>query len=137
MSPLIDTSFLLALIFTRDSNHQKAQSALPKIRGVPIISIAVLPELFFMVADRRSYHDAIRALRMVRDSRFQIEQILSEDLKRMDEIMEKYSDNKFDFADTAIMALSERMKLTQVYTFDHRDFGVYRPLHTDYLEILP
>jgi hypothetical protein len=35
------------------------------------------------------------------------------------------------------MALSERLNITQIYTFDRRDFTVFRPKHCDYLELMP
>jgi hypothetical protein len=35
------------------------------------------------------------------------------------------------------MALSERLQITQVCTFDRRDFSIFRPTHYDYLELLP
>jgi hypothetical protein len=35
------------------------------------------------------------------------------------------------------MALSERLNITQVCTVDRRDFSMFRPLHCDYLELLP
>ncbi len=43
----------------------------------------------------------------------------------------------FDYTDAAIMALSERLQITKVCTFDRRDFGIFRPKHCDYLELLP
>jgi predicted nucleic acid-binding protein len=40
-------------------------------------------------------------------------------------------------ADCCIMTLSERLNITQVCTFDQRDFLIFRPKHCDYLDILP
>jgi predicted nucleic acid-binding protein len=55
----------------------------------------------------------------------------------MQQIMEQYQDAVFDFTDVAIMALAERLSITRVCTFDHRDFSIFHPLHCDYLELLP
>ena len=35
------------------------------------------------------------------------------------------------------MAQAERLNITHVATFDHRDFEIFRPTHCDYLELLP
>jgi predicted nucleic acid-binding protein len=49
----------------------------------------------------------------------------------------QYADNKLDFTDAAIVAISERLAITRVYTLDRRDFSVIRPKHCDYFELLP
>lgn len=59
------------------------------------------------------------------------------DLIRARDIMATYADNQFDFVDCCIMALAERLQVTKIYTFDRRDFSVFRPQHADYLELLP
>jgi predicted nucleic acid-binding protein len=51
--------------------------------------------------------------------------------------MTQYADAKFDFADAALMALSERLNITRVATLDRRDFGLFRPAHCPALELLP
>ena len=51
--------------------------------------------------------------------------------------MAKYADARFDFVDCCIMALVERLDITQICTFDRRDFGIFRPAHCEYLELLP
>ncbi len=55
----------------------------------------------------------------------------------MQQIMEQYQDAAFDFTDAAIMALTERLNIKRGCTFDRRDFSVFRPLHCEYLELLP
>lgn len=70
-------------------------------------------------------------------ARIPLELILSNDLKRIRDITAKYSDARFDFVDTCVMALSERLNITKICTFDHRDFSIFRPTHCEYLELLP
>jgi predicted nucleic acid-binding protein len=53
------------------------------------------------------------------------------------EIMLDYDDSAFDFVDTAIMALAERLNIETVYTLDRRDFGIFRPRHCKFLKVLP
>ena len=40
--------------------------------------------------------------------------------------MEKYADARFDFVDCCIMALAERLAITQICTFDRRDFSIFK-----------
>lgn len=52
-------------------------------------------------------------------------------------IMQQYQAAKFDFVDTAIMALAERLKIEIICTFDHRDFSLFRPQHCNYFHLVP
>lgn len=81
-----------------------------------------------MVTARMSYTDAIRAYALVRSPLFQIEPLTDADMNRMQDVMEQYADNVFDYVDTAIMALAEQLGVAIVYSFDHLDFRVFRPL---------
>ena len=68
---------------------------------------------------------------------FQIEPLVESDMKRMQQIMLRYTSAEFDFADVAVMALAERLNITQIATFDRRDFSLFRPIHCEFLELLP
>lgn len=35
------------------------------------------------------------------------------------------------------LLLAERLNITQILTFDRRDFSVFRPAHTPYFDLLP
>jgi predicted nucleic acid-binding protein len=59
------------------------------------------------------------------------------DLARARDIMDFYQSARFDFVDCCIMALSERLNITQVCTLDRRDFSIFRPGHCPFLELLP
>jgi len=134
---LIDTSFLVALAVPTDRNYRLAQAAYPLLNTVMVLPIPVLPELFYMVMTRVNYATAVRSYNFLNGAGFQVEALTPQDRNRMSEIMDKYADVEFDFVDMAIMALSERLNITRVCTFDRRDFSIYRPTHCDYLELLP
>ncbi len=137
MAVLIDTNMLVALSFPKDVNHIKAREAMQNLKTTRILSAAILPELFYMITQRVNYTEAVKSFRLLQTSAFKIETLTPEDLSRMTEIMLEYQDVQFDFVDTSLMALSERLGITQIYTLDHRDFSVFRPRHCDYLTILP
>jgi len=84
-----------------------------------------------------SYEQAIVVFEVLQTPAFTTEVLTPEDLVRMKQIMRQYASAAFDYTDAAIMALAERLNITLVYTFDRRDFTVFRPKHCDYLELLP
>jgi predicted nucleic acid-binding protein len=134
---LIDTSFFVALTFPKDRNHALATEARDEMRGERMVIAPVLQELFFVVTIRMNYQAAINAFRRARSSPFTVVDLIEADMARMDEIMQQYQDAALDFVDVAQMAVSERLDIRQIYTFDHRDFRLFRPRHCDYLDLLP
>jgi predicted nucleic acid-binding protein len=139
MTVLIDTSFLLATMYTKDQNYTRAIAALKRLKThkTRIIPGPVVHELFFMTMARINYERAVKEFELLPQSGFTIENLMDEDMRRMVEIMRQYASASFDYADVAIMALSERLNIRQVYTFDQRDFSIFRPRHYPYLELLP
>lgn len=137
MSVLIDTSYLVAFASVRDANHTIARLTSQALTGNRIVPAPVLPEMFYMLNSRVNYATAMRMFRLTRTSAFQIETLTPDDMARMDEIMAQYSGSQFDFVDVAIMALSERLKITAVKRVDRRDFSTFKPAHADYIELLP
>lgn len=137
MQTLIDTSVLFAYSFRKDVHYQQSQTLIRGlINDVRIVPAPVLSELFYLLTVRINYSYAVRLFSLVQNA-FQIEPLTSDDMRRMQQIMTRYVDAQFDFTDAAIMAQAERLKITQVATFDRRDFSMFRPNHCDYLELLP
>lgn len=137
MAVLIDTSFLVAIASKRDTHHRTAMQAIDRMHRDRIVPAPVLPELFYMLKQRVDYSTAMSMFASLRSGLFHIENLTAQDMSRMQIIMEQYADNEFDFVDTAIMALSERLNVAEIYSFDQRDFRVFRPVHRPYLRILP
>lgn len=136
MAVLIDTSIMLAVLVPKDQHYAEARVARQNLKDKPIIPAPVLYELFYMISSRINHREAVKAYDLVR-SAFPIEGLTDADMARMSEIMRQYSDAELDFADAAIMAIAERLNITEVYTFDHRDFSLFRPKHIDHLTLRP
>lgn len=137
MAVLIDTNILLAAGFSRDGNYQQARRLIQSLQGeLLIVPAPVLNELFYLARVRVNYRHAVTIFSGVQRA-FQIEPLTSDDMIRMEEIMWRYANARFDFTDAAIMAQAERLNITRVATFDRRDFSFFRPAHCEFLELLP
>ncbi|MGC9502132.1 PIN domain-containing protein [Baaleninema sp.] len=55
--------------------------------------------------------------RMTSDA-VRVESMTTEDLVRVHQILEQYSDTQLDFTDAAIVAIAERLNIARVYTLD-------------------
>lgn len=76
-------------------------------------------------------------IRTLNKSDVQLESIQKSDLLRVSEILDTYADSKLDFVDATIVAISERLNISQILTLDRRDFSIIRPKHCAHFDILP
>ena len=137
MDVLADTGYIYALVQPRDRLHQAALDYYLNTSDRILLPAPVLTE-FSLLAHRAGGNTAVVAGgRAVRQSRAALTDPLAEDYDRAIAILEKYADSRIDFVDATIMAMAERLKLTRILTFDHRDFSLYRPSHTKQFELLP
>jgi predicted nucleic acid-binding protein len=59
------------------------------------------------------------------------------DAPRMKELMRKYQNLPMDLADAALVRVAERDRIRTIFTLDHRDFQIYRPIKIGRFSLLP
>jgi uncharacterized protein len=134
---LIDSSFLYAIFNSKDHNHASAVDFLSKNQFTLSVPDVVLPEVAFLFIRDVGYDAVGKFLTGLASAKVSYLPLINPDVERASQIMKAYPNAKFDLVDTCIMALAERLDITQVCTFDRRDFGIYRPTHCEHLELLP
>lgn len=68
---------------------------------------------------------------------FATEPVANDDWLRIAELVSAYRDLPLGTVDASVVALCERLRVSDVATFDLRHFTVVRPSHTDTLNIAP
>ena len=137
MAILTDSSFIYALYNSNDSRHQSAMDfAIPNIIETAVPDV-ILPEVSYLFLRDLGYVGVQRFLASFKQVNTHWIPLINIDLVRVHEIAEIYASAQFDVVDCCIMAQAERLNITQVATFDRRDFSIFRPRHCDYLELLP
>lgn len=63
--------------------------------------------------------------------------LIDDDWERVETLVAQYADLGLGTVDASIVAVAERLDIVQIATFNHRDFRVVRPSHTDAFELLP
>jgi predicted nucleic acid-binding protein len=134
---LADTSFVYALIDKDDQNHALARAAFVGSDGSILLPALTLVELAHLLKRGGGTPFVVTGLRFVQQSDMIITDPVAADYDRAADILTKYHDSRIDFVDACIMALAERLAITRVLTYDRRDFGLYRPAHCDFFELLP
>jgi len=134
---LVDSSFLYTLYDRSAPNNDLASAVAELYSGQFVIPYVVLTETAYLFRRAGEAPAVVRFLDALVAGNYQYEIVSPADLTRARDIMAQYADAKLDFVDCCIMALTERLNITQVCTFDHRDFNIFRPKHASHLEILP
>jgi predicted nucleic acid-binding protein len=120
---VIDSGPLIALFDKDDQYHHQALEFIRKLKGELITNYAVLTEVSHLLDF--STRVQIDFLRWVFDGGVSVVDIITDDLARIIELTEKYSDLPMDFADASLVVLCERMAIRDIASID-KDFGVYR-----------
>jgi hypothetical protein len=134
---LIDSGFLYALL---DKSNPKFPLAKATIGAVPaqyVVPYVALTEAEFLFNRAGGVPAVLRFMDELVAAPLQFEAPLKVDITRGREIMAAYASARLDFVDCCIMAISERLNITKVFTFDWRDFSIFRPKHCPHLELLP
>jgi len=134
---LLDTSFVVALNNPKDKNHIATRQFSSGKGNIYLLPEIVLTEAAFLLGKAGGLPASLRFLDRLVAAPAVLQSITLPDLKRAREIMAAYPEANLDFVDCCLMALSERLNIIQVCTYDRRDFSVFRPRHCAYLELLP
>ena len=76
-------------------------------------------------------------LEMIERGFLKIFDIGTSDLPPIRALLKKYSDQPMDFADATLVHVANRENVTEVFTLDRRDFGVYRLRQGKSFTVLP
>ncbi len=134
---LVDSGFLAAAYDPTDANHQRAAAFLKSNSRISLIPEVTLSEVAFLLRREGGIAAVAKWARAIAKLQTTFQSLELTDLLRVASIMEIYSQARLDFVDCCIMALSERLNISQVATFDRRDFAIFHPAHCDYLELVP
>ena len=97
----------------------------------------MLPEVSYLLRRNLGYANSLNFFDFVDHHYVKLVPTIEEDLSRVYDIAQQYSDAQLDLVDCCILAIAERLNITRIATFDRRDFSIFQPNHCDYLELLP
>jgi predicted nucleic acid-binding protein len=113
---IVDAGVLIAATDV-DDEHHRACSRLFEERGREfIVPATVVVEVCWMLAGHVS--TAVEA-------------------EFLDSIVTTYGDFPLGMVDASVVAMAERLNISEVATLDHRHFNVVRPRHVESFTLLP
>jgi len=135
MLVMMDTGPWVALIDRSEGRHEECVQWLRDFRGNIFSSEAVLTEVLYLLNFSSRARSA--ALDFVLSGAIILVPPSLESLKRIKRLMEKYKDIPMDYADATLVSIAEDLSITEVVTFDVKDFGKYRLSSKQPFVILP
>lgn len=133
---LCDASPLIALINQGDDNHQRCVDILPSLSAPLITTCACFTEAMYLLGRYGSWLAQQELWGYVADEILLIYHHTSDELTRMETLMEQYQDVPMDLADASLVAIAESLNQRQIFTLD-RDFYIYRLWGHQSFEVLP
>lgn len=134
---LVDSSFLYSVIDHNSPSYVEARQITRVKKAVYLVPEVTLTEAAFLFRRQGGVSAVARFLAGLTLAKFTFVSLTQEDLIRAREILLAYPTAKLDFVDCCIGALAERMNITQICTYDRRDFGIMRPHHVESFVLLP
>ena len=134
---LCDTGVLLAVGNIKDRAHDACLRLLRQADGPLLVPSPVMGEVGYLLQARVGPRAEVTFLKSFGGDGFRVAELEDADIQRMAELVETYLDLPLGIVDAAVVAVAERLKLTEVATIDHRHFTVVRPRHVSAFTLLP
>lgn len=99
--------------------------------------VLVITEVVYLVGTRLGPDAEARFLGDLAGGEFTVEAVVAADWLRIAELVSRYRDLPLGTVDASVVAVGERLKVTQIATLDRRDFSIVRPNHVSGFDLLP
>lgn len=134
---LVDTGPLVAAANRNDTHHRASTKALVAAQPPRLVPGMVIAEVGYLLA--RDAGSSVEAgfLRSFETGFLDVVSPTADDLARAAELVEQYADLPLGTTDAGIVALAERLNITELVTLDQRHFNVVRPRHVEALKLTP
>jgi len=134
---LTDTGPLVALINRNDPNHATCVGVAKRLPGGPLISTwPCFTEAMYLLHRAGGYLAQKALWRLWTDGRLVLHDLSYDELKRMFDLMQVYSDLPMDLADASVVSAGELLKSKSLFTLDS-DFRIYRLADGSVFELIP
>jgi len=134
---MIDTSGLLAALFSDQNRHEECARALRQATPPLIVSPFVLAELDYLITKYAGVDAAIALLEEIERGAYELAVVDEFTILHSREVIEQYRDLKVGLTDASIVFLADRYSAYTVLTLDERHFRAFRPSPRRRFRILP
>ncbi len=135
-----DTGPLVAAA-DRDEEHNRACTdlftGLHLAQRAILVPAPVIAEVGYLLSRAAGAVVEAGFLRSIVSGTFTVVDLQVVDYDRMADLVEAYADFPLGTTDAAVIAVAERLGVTEIATLDHRHFRAVRPRHVDAFTLFP
>ncbi len=135
-----DTGPLVAAALSNDADHAACIRLFSDMHAAGrdlLVPATVTAEVGYLLNREAGPRVESLFLRSLADGDFTAVDLTTADYARMAELVDRYGDLPLGTTDASVIAVAERLKLTDVATLDRRHFTVVRPSQVNSLTLLP
>lgn len=135
-----DTGPLVAAALADDDHHHACVELFTGLHLAGrelLVPSTVVAEVGYLLAREAGAEVEAMFLGSIADGDFRPIELVPEDFRRAADLVRRYGDLPLGTTDATVIALTERLGLTEVATLDRRHFSVVRPRHVDAFVLLP
>lgn len=136
MALILDTSGVVALLNDADAAHGACIAAASNDLE-PIVPPLTLGEIDYWCRKHGADVAFTQFVGDIRRGAYELASLPLGDVERSVDLADTYRDLDLGIVDASVVAVAERLKVTQVLTLDRRGFSVVRPRHCAALTLLP
>lgn len=137
---VVDSGPLIAAAIEDDRDHRRCVdmfAALHLNSEKLLVPQTVLAESAYTIQKQGGTAQELLFLQSIADGDLALVELVPEDMTRVLELVDTYSDFPLGTTDASVIAIAERLSITEIATLDHRHFPNVRPRHAEYLTLLP
>jgi uncharacterized protein len=134
---LVDSNVWVASQDAADPNSTHCQNLLRSRNGSLYSPATVITETAWFVESRHGPIAEAAFVGLVSAAVVFPVDLVSDDWVRIVELIETYASLGLGIVDASLVAVAERLNLTEIATMNGRDFRVVRPKHCDGFTLLP
>lgn len=137
---LFDTGPIVAAAVANDEHFHVSSQLFTGLRLANrrlLLPGTVAAEVGYLLSERVGPGVEVQFLQGVAEGAFDLVDLTRADYGRMAELAEQYVDMPLGTTDASVIAIAERLGITEIATLDRRHFTAVRPRHVDAFSLLP
>jgi predicted nucleic acid-binding protein len=134
---VVDAGPLYAYVDADDRHHSICLDLLRTYRGLLIVPHLVVTEVAYLIGTRLGASAEVRFLGDLASGAFDVEPVGVGDWLRIADLVWQYRDLPLGTVDASVIALAERLGISEIATLDRRHFSVVRPANQRSFTLLP
>ncbi len=135
---LVDTGVVFGAADADDPRHSDCAGLLDSLIDTPLgVTVPVVVESAWLIESRLGAAAQASFLRSLTAGEIERLDLTETDWARVVELIERYTDLGLGVVDASVVAVAERLGVTQIATLDRRHFTAVRPSHIPSFELLP